>query len=121
MKKFFDKVEQALFEKAVENGAGDFTYTLETGKYLINVTLDIESKKVVSIKNSLKSYHYYKVSDVQILDENEDNIASSFPLSVEILKCSAPSLEEVENYIEESEMSYEEIYFGSKSVNTCWI
>lgn len=110
MKKFFKNIEQALFDMAVEKEAGEFVYSLESGKYLVKMTVDIESKKGKS-----KVHYYYKMSAIEILNEDDKNVATLFPMLVEKLENSIPCLDDVENFIEESGMSEDEIFFGSEA------
>lgn len=115
MKKFFEKVEQAIFDMAVEKEASDFIYTLETGKYMMNVSLDVETKKIININGKPKSYRLYKVTDVEILDENEENVASRFIHLVERMKKAAPDYQEVINEIRDFNLTETERVFGSEA------
>ena len=115
MKKFFEKVEQAIFDLAVEKEASDFIYTLETGKYMMNVSLNVETKKIVGINGRPNSHLCYKVTDVEILDENEENVASRFPHLVERMKKTAPDYQEVINEIRDFNLTETERVFGSEA------
>lgn len=115
MKKFFEKVEKAIFDLAVEKETSDFIYTLETGKYMMNVSLNVETKKIVGINGKPKSYRCYKVTDVEILDENEENVASRFAHLVERMKKAAPDYQEVINEIRDFNLTETERVFGSEA------
>lgn len=115
MKKFFKKVEQAIFDLAVEKEASDFIYTLETGKYMMNVSLNVETKKLIGINGRPNSHRCYKVTDVEILDENEENVASRFPHLVERMKKAAPDYQEVINELRDMNLTETERVFGSEA------
>lgn len=114
MKKFFEKIEEAMFDVAVEKQGGDFIYVLNSGKYEMDVNVDVNNSKNVSINGRNKSHLFYKVSDVEVLDENNENKASCFPLIVERIKKAAPDYQDVINYIRDCNMTETERIFGSE-------
>ena len=111
--KFFDKIEKGLFAKAVENDCGDFFFSFDTEKYSVGISLEVSSKKVVNINKGVSAHLCYKVVKVEVLDENNDDVSARYPLVVERLKEIAPDYDDVLAYIRETNMSPEELYFGS--------
>lgn len=115
MKKFFEKVEQAIYDMAFESQCGEFTYSKETGKYLLEVCLVVDTKKIVSIRGNVSSHRCYKVDKVVILDENNVDVAGRFPMLVERMKKAAPDYQEVMDDIKDSNMTEIERVFGSEA------
>lgn len=111
--KFFDKIEQGLFDKAVESDCGDFFFSFDTEKHSVGISLEVSSKKVVNISKRVSAHLCYKVVKVEILDENDNDISARYPLIVEHLKEIAPDYNDVLAYIREINMTPEELYFGS--------
>lgn len=115
MKKFFKKVEQAIYDMAFESQCGEFVYCKETGKYRLEVSLVTDTKKIVSINGNVKSHLCYKVEKVVIIDENNNDVAGRFPMLVERMKLVAPDYQEVMNDIKDSNMNETERVFGSEA------
>ena len=112
--KFFDKLEQGLFDKAVESDCGDFYYSLDTGKYSVSMILEVSSKKIININKGVSTCLYYKVVKVEVLDENDNDASARYPLTIERMKGLAPDYNDVLAYIREMNMTSEELYFGSE-------
>ena len=111
--KFFDKLEQDLFDKAVESDCGDFFFSFDTEKYSVGISLEVSSKKVVNINKRVSAYLCYKVVKVEVLDENDNDVSARYPLMIERMNDLAPDYNDVLAYIRETNMTPEELYFGS--------
>lgn len=110
----FGKLEDDLFDCAVESDCGDFEYSLNTGNYLINISVEVDSKVSTNNFGRKSLYRLYKVASVEILDEHDNDITSRYPRFVERMDSLVPDYDTVLDYIRDSSMSYEEMYFGSE-------
>lgn len=114
-KKFFDELAARFEEEAFENGGRDFSCLFDAIDKPAEISLVVKRLVYPYSIGQRRAHYYYGVDNLSIYDEECNNVADKYPRFCEKVKNCLPSYEVVIERIEEANMSYMELYFGSET------
>lgn len=115
MKKFFKKLSGKFDDAAIEAQLDDFVCEFDAIDKPAEIVVCVKSRKVIHSNGNVSSYPYYNVDKINIYDENGEDVSSKYPLFCQRVKDCVPSYKDIENRLEEANMSDTELYFGSEA------
>lgn len=115
MKKFFKKLSEKFDNAAFEAQLDDFACEFDAIDKPAEIVVSVKSRKVIRSNGNVSSYPYYNVDKINIYDEDGEDVSSKYPLFCQRVKDCVPSYKDIENRLEEANMSDTELYFGSEA------
>lgn len=115
MKKFFENLSEKFNDAAFEAQLDDFACEFDAIDKPAEIGVSVKSRKVIHSNGNVSSYPYYNVDKINIYDEDGKDVSSKYPLFCQRVKDYVPSYKDIENSLEEANMSDTELYFGSEA------
>ena len=115
MKKFFENLSEKINDAAFEAQLDDFAFEFDAIDKPAEIVVSVKSRKVIHSDGNISSYPYYNVDKINIYDEDGEDVSSKYPLFCKRVKDCVPSYKDIENSLEEANMSDTELYFGSEA------
>ena len=115
MKKFFENLSRKFDDAAFEAQLNDFECEFDAVDKPAEIVVSIKSRKIIRSGGKVSSCLYFNVDKINIYNEDGEDVSSKYPLFCQRVKNCVPSYEDIENRLEESNMSDTELYFGSEA------
>lgn len=115
MKKFFKNLSEKINDAAFEAQLDDFACEFDAIDKPAEIVVSVKSRMVIHSNGNVSFYPYYNVDKINVYDEDGEDVSSKYPLFCQRVKDCVPSYKDIENSIEEANMSDTELYFGSEA------